>query len=119
MYRKLTLISLINLLGSESSSQIGVTMLTVSAFGIAYTFFRPIKEKFEDRLHTFVLWVIFFDVCLGGVYTTFEATHGQKQNDSLFVNILFVVLNSFVLLVALGKTYHFKMVATKSINCLV
>ena len=35
MYRKLILISLINLLESESSSQIGVTMLTVSAFGIA------------------------------------------------------------------------------------
>ena len=119
MYRKLVLISLINLLQSESSSQIGVTMLTVSAFGIAYTFFRPIKEKFEDRLHTFVLWVIFFDVCLGGVYTTIEATHEQKENDSLFVNILFVVLNSFVLLVALGKTYHFKMVATKFIYCLV
>ena len=60
MYRKLILTSLINLLDSESSSQIGVTMLTVSAFGIAYTFFPPIKEKFEDRLHTFVLWVISF-----------------------------------------------------------
>ena len=93
-------------------------MLTVSAFGITYTFFRPMKEKFEDRLHTFVLWVIFFDVCLGGVYTTFEATHELKENDSLFVNILLVVLNSFVLLAALGKT-HFKMVATKIVTVLV
>ncbi|XP_044176692.1 putative leucine-rich repeat-containing protein DDB_G0281931 [Acropora millepora] len=120
MYRKLILISLINLLESESSSQIAVTMLTVSAFGIAYTFFRPMKEKFEDRLHTFVLWVIFFDVCLGGVYTTFEATHEQKENDSLFVNILFVVLNSFVLLVALGKGIaHCKYVWVTVSTCLM
>ncbi|XP_074620187.1 uncharacterized protein LOC141878992 isoform X3 [Acropora palmata] len=120
MYRKLILISLINLLESESSSQIAVTMLTVSAFGIAYTFFRPMKEKFEDRLHTFVLWVIFFDVCLGGVYTTFEATHEQKENDSLFVNIIFVVLNSFVLLVALGKGIaHCKFVWVTVSACLM
>ncbi|XP_067040217.1 uncharacterized protein [Acropora muricata] len=120
MYRKLILISLINLLESESSSQIAVTMLTVSAFGIAYTFFHPMKEKFEDRLHTFVLWVIFFDVCLGGVYTTFEGTHEQKENDSLFVNILFVVLNSFVLLVALGKGIaHCKFVWVTVSACLM
>ena len=62
MYRKLILVSLVFLFASESSSQIGFTMLTVSASGVLYTFFRPIKETFEDRLQTFVLWVTFFDV---------------------------------------------------------
>jgi len=103
MYRKLILISLIFLFDSESISQIGLTILTVSVFGVAYTFFRPIKGKFEDRLQTFVLWVIFFDVCLGAMYTTCDVTQGQKGNDSLLVNIFFVVLNSSVLVVALGK----------------
>ena len=103
MYRKLILISLIFLFESESLSQIGITLFTVSAFGVAYTFFRPIKDKFEDRLQTFVLWVIFFDVCLGAMYTTCDATHRHKVNDSVLVNVLFVVLNSSVLLVALGK----------------
>ena len=64
MYCKLILISLIFLFGSESISQIGATVFTVSAFGVAYPFFRPRKGKFEDRLQTFVLWVIFFDVTL-------------------------------------------------------
>ena len=105
MYRKLILISLIFIFDSESVSQIGLTVFTVSAFGVAYTFFRPIKNKFEDRLQTFVLWVIFFDVCLGAMYTTCDATQSDKENDSLLVNILFVALNSLVLLVALGKTY--------------
>ena len=104
MYRKLILISLIFLFDSESISQIGLTILTVSVFGVAYTFFRPIKGKFEDRLQTFVLWVIFFDVCLGAMYTTCDVNQGHKGNESLFVNVLFVVLNSSVLLVALGKT---------------
>ena len=100
MYRKLILISLIFLFGSGGVSQIGLTLLVVSVFGVAYTFFRPIKGKFEDLLQTFVLWVIFFDVCLGAMYSTSDVT---KDNDSLIVNILFVVLNSSVLLVALGK----------------
>ena len=64
MYRKLTLISLIFLFGSKNLSQIGLTVLTVSVFGVIYTLFRPIKNKFEDRLQTFVLWISFFDDCL-------------------------------------------------------
>ena len=104
MYRKLILISLIFLFDSESLSQIGLTLFTVSAFGVAYTFFRPIKDKFEARLQTFVLWVIFFDVCLGAMYTTCDVAHNHSENDALWVNVLFVVLNSSVMLVALGKT---------------
>ncbi|XP_078349481.1 uncharacterized protein LOC144634404 [Oculina patagonica] len=103
MYRKLILISLVFFFGSESLSQIGFTVATVSAFGVAYTFFRPIKGKFEDRLQTFVLWIIFFDVCLGAVYTNWDVSQGQKENDSIVVNILFVLLNASVLLFALGK----------------
>ncbi|XP_078363052.1 uncharacterized protein LOC144647136 [Oculina patagonica] len=103
MYRKLILISLVFFFGSESLSQIGFTVATVSAFGVAYTFFRPIKSKFEDRLQTFVLWIIFFDVCLGAVYTNWDVSQGQKENDSIVVNILFVLLNASVLLFAFGK----------------
>ena len=106
MYRKLILISLIFLFGSESLSQIGLAVFIVSAFGVAYTFFRPIKAKFEDRLQTFVLWVIFFDVCLGAMYTECDVMQGHTGNESLFVNILFVVLNSSVLLVALGTFFR-------------
>ena len=104
MYRKLILISLIFLFGSGGVSQIGLTLLLVSVFSVAYTFFRPIKGKFEDLLQTFVLWVIFFDVCLGAMYSTSDVT---DDNDSLIVNILFVVLNSSVLLVALGKPHDY------------
>ena len=105
MYRKLILISFIFLFDSESFSQIGLTMLTVSVFGVAYTCFRPIKSKFEDRLETFVLWVIFFDVCLGAMYINCDVNQNHKGNDSLLINILFVLLNSLVLLVALGTSY--------------
>ena len=105
MYRKLILISLIFLFGSESFSQIGLAVLTVSVFGVAYTFLRPIKGKFEDLLQTFVLWVIFFDVCLGAIYATHDVIQDHTGNSSLFVNVLFVVLNSSVLLVALGKSH--------------
>ena len=82
MSRKLILISLIFLFGSESFSQIGLTVLTVSVFGVAYTFFRPIKGKFEDLFQTFVLWVIFFDVCLGAIYTTNNVIQDHTGNSS-------------------------------------
>ena len=104
MYRKLILISLIFLFGSKSLSQIGLTLLTVSVFGVIYTLFRPIKNRFEDCLQTFVLWIIFFDVCLGAVYTNWDESQGEGKNDSIFVNVLFVVLNASVLLVAIGKS---------------
>ena len=104
MYRKLILISLISIFDSESVSQIGLTVFAASAFGVANTFFRPIKNKFEERLQTFVLWVIFFDVCLGAMYTTCDVTNDHKKNDALLVNVLFVVLNSSVFLVAFGKS---------------
>ena len=103
MYRKLILISLIFLFGSKSLPQISLTVLTVSVFGVLYTLFRPIKEKFEDRLQTFVLWVIFFDVCLGAVYTKWDENQEEGKNESVFVNVLFVVLNASVLMLAIGK----------------
>ena len=103
MYRKLILISLIFLFGSKSLPQISLTVLTVSVFGVLYTLFRPIKEKFEDRLQTFVLWVIFFDVCLGAVYTKWDENQWEGKNESVLVNVLFVVLNASVLMLAIGK----------------
>ena len=106
MYRKLILISLIFPFGSKSLPQIGLTVLTVSVFGVLYTVFRPIKDKFEDRLQTFVLWIIFFDVCLGAVYTNWDESQGEDKNDSIFVNVLFVVLNASVLLFAIGKSFY-------------
>ena len=103
MYRKLILISLIFLFGSEGVSQIGLTLLVVSVFGVTYTLFHPIKSKFEDLLQNLVLWVIFFDVCLGAIYSTCDGTKDHQGNDSLIINILFVVLNSSIILVALGN----------------
>ena len=108
MYRKLILVSLIFFFDSESLSQVGLTVFTVSTFGVAYTFFRPMKSKFEDRLQTFVLWVIFFDVCLGAMYTNCDVIQRENGNGSIYVDVLFVVLNSSILLVALGKNYRYK-----------
>ena len=106
MYRKLILISLIFLFGSKSHFQIGLTVLTVSVFGVLYTLFRPIKNKFEDFLQTFVLWIIFFDVCLGAFYTDWDESQEEAKNDSIFVNILFLVLNASVLLLAISKSKY-------------
>lgn len=103
MYRKLILISLIFLFGSERLFQIGLTLLVVSVFGVTYTLFRPIKTKFEDLLQNVVLWVVFFDVCLGAIYSTCDGTEDHQGNDYLIINILFVVLNSSIILVALGN----------------
>ena len=103
MYWKLILVSLILLFEPESRSRIGFSMATASVFGIAYTICRPIKERFEDRLQTYALWVIFFDVCLGAIYSQPDVSDDHGKNDSIFVNVLFVFLNSSVLLLTLGN----------------
>ena len=104
MYRKLIFISVILLFDSESDSQIGFAVIAASASGIVYTIFRPIKDKFEDRLQTFVLWVIFFNVFLGAVYSRPALNEGHGDNNSLFVNVMFLILNCAVLVVAVGKS---------------
>ena len=106
MYRKLIFISVILLFDSESDTQIGFAVMAASASGIVYTIFRPIKDKFEDRLQTFVLWVIFFNVCLGAVYSRPTMNEGHGDNNSLFVNVMFLILNCAVLVMAVGKSYR-------------
>ena len=107
MYWKLLLISFILLFEAESRSRIGFSVTTASAFGIAYTIFRPIKERFEDRLKTYALWVIFFDVCLGAIYSQPDDSNDHSVNESIFVNVLFVFLNCSVLLLTFCKLQHF------------
>ncbi len=97
MYRKLSLISFILLIDSESPYQIGFAVIVASASGIVYTIFRPIKDPFEDRLQTFVLWVTFFNVCLGAIYLQPDDCRNQAENKSVLVNAVFLVLNGAVL----------------------
>ena len=68
MYRKLILISAILLFDSKSHSQIDFAVIIASALVISHTMVRPIKGKFEDRLQALMLWIIFFNVCLGAIY---------------------------------------------------
>ncbi|XP_022794412.1 putative leucine-rich repeat-containing protein DDB_G0281931 isoform X2 [Stylophora pistillata] len=106
MYRKLIFISVILLFDSESDSQIGFAVIAASASGVLYTIFRPIKDKFEDRLQTFVLWVIFFNVCLGAIYSQPTVKDSGGGNNSTFINVMFLILNSAVLIVVVGKGIH-------------
>lgn len=103
MYRKLILISAILCFEPEGHSQIAFTLIASSAFGISYTLSRPMKGKFEDRLQTFVLWVIFFNVCLGAIYSEPDVGGNHEGSDYILVNVLFVLLNSSVLMFAVGE----------------
>ena len=114
MYRKLILVSVILLFGSESGSQIALTLVTASASGISYTLFRPIRGKLEDRLQTFVLWIIFFNVCLGALYSENNVHGNHKDSGSIFINVLFVILNGSVLIFVLGKFRRAEILRFKS-----
>ena len=104
MYRKLVLISCILLFESDSRSQIGFTVIASSVSGITYTIFRPMKGKFEDRLQTLALWIILFNVCLGAIYSQPDVSRNQGENSSMFINVVFVVLNGAVLIWSIGKS---------------
>mgnify|MGYP000550835507 CR=1 FL=1 len=47
---------------------------------------------------------IFFNVCLGAVYSRPTLNEGHGDNNSLFVNVMFLILNCAVLVVAVGKS---------------
>ena len=101
MYRKLILISGILLFDSKSQYQIVCAVIVASVSGITYTMARPIKGKFEDRLQAFVLWTTFLNVCLGAI----TMCQNPTENESRTVNVIFVLLNSAVVLIAVGKFY--------------
>ena len=101
MYRKLILISGTFLVDSKSQNQIVYAVIAASVSGIAYSMARPIKGKFEDRLQAFVLWTTFLNVCLGAI----TMCQNPTENESSFVNVIFVLLNSAVVLIAVGKFY--------------
>ena len=104
MYRKLVLISCILLFESDSRSQIGFTVIAASVSGITYTISRPMKDKFEDRLQTLALWIIFFNVCLGAIYLQPDVSTNQGENNSVFINVVFVVLNGAILIWSIGES---------------
>ena len=106
MYRKLILIVLVLLFESKGPNRIIVSVVTASAFGIAYTICRPIRGTFEDRLQAFALWIIFFDVCFGALYSQPDAKGNYNQNQGTFVSVLFVLLNSSVLFLTVGKSLN-------------
>ena len=102
MYRKLILISGTFLVDSKSQNQIVYAVIAASVSGIAYSMARPIKGKFEDRLQAFVLWTTFLIVCLGAI----TMCQNPTENESITtVNVIFVLLNSAVVLIAVGKFY--------------
>ena len=100
MYRKLILISGILLFDSKSHSQIDFAVISASALVISHTMVRPIKGKFEDRLQACMLWIIFFNVCLGAIYLQPTILQNPIGNESIFV-----FLNSAVVLIVVGKFY--------------
>ena len=58
-----------------------------------------------------MLWIIFFNVCLGAMYSQPDISSSQQgESNSNFVNGMFVVLDSAGLILALGKSlYLFKL----------
>ena len=100
MYRKLILISAILLFDSKSHSQIDFAVIIASALVISHTMVRPIKGKFEDRLQALMLWIIFFNVCLGAIYLQPTIFQNLIGNESIFV-----LPNSAVVLIVVGKFY--------------
>ena len=105
MYRKLILISAILLFDSKSHSQIDCAVISASALGISHTMVRPIKGKLKDRLQAFMLWIIFFNVCLGAIYLQLAIIQNPIGNESIFGNVMSVFLNSAVVLIAVVKFY--------------
>lgn len=103
MYRKLVLTSFILLFEYDSRFQIGLTVIAASISGITYTIFRPIKGIFEDRLQTSALWIIFFNVCLGAIYLQPDVSGNQGGDNSMFINVVFVLINCALLIWSAGK----------------
>ena len=106
MYRKLILVTGLSLIGSHSRSQVGVGVLLAGGFSVLHAAYQPITDRFENALQTTALLVVFFDLTLGVMLKIADndiPVDVNTKNDNTGVGVLFVLVNSMVIAIALGK----------------
>ena len=106
MSRKVILTSGLVLLGRESRSYIGFALVIAGMYGMTFSWIKPIKDPFENRLMSTSLVVTVVNLAVGAV-GRIPAEHIQNSSDpyldKVLSNVMIVGANTLVLSLIVGK----------------
>ena len=106
MSRKVILTSALILVGQESRSYIGLTLVIAGMYGIVFSWIRPMQDAFENRLMSTSLAVTIVNLAIGAVSRIpSEDISGSSYTyvDMVLFKILVFGANTMVIGLLLGK----------------
>ena len=106
MSRKVTITSGLILLGQETRSYVGLTLVIAGMYGTLFCWMRPLEDAFENRLMSTSLAVTVVNLVIGAV-SKIPAENIPASNDpyldAVIFNILVVGANTLVIGLLFGK----------------
>ncbi|KAL9970589.1 hypothetical protein ACROYT_G022992 [Oculina patagonica] len=99
MSRKVVLTSALILVGQESRSYIGLTLVIAGMYGMLFSWMRPMQDAFENRLMVTSLAVTVVNLAVGAVSripAENVAGSGDTYTDALIFKILILGANTMV-----------------------
>ena len=106
MSRKVILTSGLVLVGRESRSYIGLTLVIAGMYGITFSWIKPIRDAFENRLMSTSLAVTVVNLVVGAVGRIPKEniqTSSDPYLDKVLWNVMIVGANTLVLSLIVGK----------------
>ena len=108
MSRKVILTSGLILVGEESRSYIGLTLVIAGMYGMVFSWMKPIQDGFENKMMSASLAVTVFNLAIGAV-SRIPAENLSSSSDPYTEAILFKVLllgaNILVIGLLAGKSH--------------
>ena len=118
MSRKVILTSGLVLVGRESRSYIGLALIIAGMYGMTFSWIKPIKDAFENRLMSTSLAVTVVNLVVGAV-GRIPAENIQNSRspylDKVLWNVMIVGANTLVLSLIVGK--NISLLVLFIINC--
>ena len=108
--RKVILTSVLILVGEESRSYIGLTLVIAGMYGMLFSWIRPMQDAFENKMMFTSLAVTLLNLAIGGVSRIpSENVSGSIDTyiDAVVFKILIFGANTLVIGLLVGETKYF------------
>jgi len=106
MSRKVILTSALILVGQESRSYIGLTLVIAGMYGMLFSWIRPMQDVFENRLMSTSLAVTIVNLAVGAVSripAENTLSSGEQYADAVLFRILVLGANVSVIGLLVGR----------------
>ncbi|XP_078342705.1 uncharacterized protein LOC144628475 [Oculina patagonica] len=106
MSRKVILTSGLILVGEESRSYIGLTLVIAGMYGMVFSWMKPIQDGFENKMMSTSLAVTVFNLAIGAVSRIPAeniSSSSEPNMETLLFNMLVLGANSLVVVLLVGQ----------------